>query len=83
MIVLNLENKRNMADTMDCHLEIPETITLIDKKGEAHFQKIWLEMKRKTRNFKARLKNKILKSAPNCLRPTELQEDGVIFPPLT
>lgn len=50
MIVLNLENKRMIADTMDCHPEILETITLVDEKGEAHFQKIWLE--RKTRNFK-------------------------------
>lgn len=83
MIALNLENIRNIADTMDCHLEIPETITLRDEKGEAHFQKIWLEVKGKTRNFKTQLKNKILKSTPNCLRPTKLQEDGVIFPPLT
>lgn len=47
MIVLNLENKRIIADTMDCHQEIPETITLVDDKGEAHFQKIWLEKENK------------------------------------
>lgn len=47
MIALKLENKRIMTDNMDCHLEIPETITLIDEHGEAHFQKIWLEKENK------------------------------------
>lgn len=52
MTVLNLENKKNIVETKDCHLEIPGTRTLIDEKREAHFQKIWLEMKRKTRNLR-------------------------------